>query len=132
MASTPKKFQQYFGLDLVDEGTERTLWTHKPSAWEDLFNKVQEFAKNGKVASVSSMFNGIFACPLRAVPKGPSEIQTFLTAKGQHIQHWIMLVPMPADIDFKEYIHEFISKFQAVCKKPFIRAGYKNWCRRNY
>ena len=126
LVSVPKKTQQYFGLDLIEEDTERTVWTHKPSVWQDLFEGVQEVAKTGQVVAISTMFNGILACPVREVPNGPNEIQTFKTAKGQNIQHWIMLVPMPADIDSSEYIPAFLSKFQALCKKPFIRSAYKS------
>ena len=71
------------------------------------------------------MFKGILACPVRAIPNGPNETQTFKSPKGQNIQHWIMLVPMPADIEPSKYIPKFISKFQDLCKKPFIRSAYK-------
>ena len=33
---------------------------------------------------------------------------------------------MPADIDLFEYIQQFISKFQALAKKAFIRSAYKS------
>ena len=42
------------------------------------------------------------------------------------IQHWIMLVPMPLDGDYMEYIPRFISQFQELWKKPYIRLAYKN------
>lgn len=121
-----KKTHQYFGLDLVEEGTERTYWTHKASVWQDLFISVKELAKTGQVMNISAMFNGVLSCPVRAVPNGPNEIQTFQSGKGQKIQHWIMLVPMPSDIDATCYVQEFLSSFQVLCKKPFIRSAYKS------
>src|SRR5687767_15688319 len=81
-------------------------------------------AAEGKVAPISDMFNGILACAVRADPNGPSEMKTFKSAKGQHIQHWIMLVPMPPDIDSSEYIPLFIRTFQSLCKKSTIRSAY--------
>ena len=36
-----------------------------------------------------------------------------------------MLVPIPPDIDSLEYIPLFISNFQTLCKKPYIRSAYK-------
>ena len=72
------------------------------------------------------MFNGVLACPVYAVLNGENEKQVFKSAKGQSIQHWILLVPMPVEIDISEYIPLFISKFQALCKKPFIRLAYKS------
>ena len=33
---------------------------------------------------------------------------------------------MPADRDSSEYIPEFIVKFHALCKKPFIKFAYKS------
>jgi hypothetical protein len=125
LASVVKKKQQYFGLDLVEEETERTVWTHKPSTWQCLFETVHEFAETGKLAAISTMFNGILASPVRAVPNGPNEIKSFRSQKGQIIQHLIMLVPMPADIDSSEYIPQFISKFQDLSKKQFIRSAYQ-------
>jgi hypothetical protein len=121
-----KKVHQYFGLDLVEDGTERTIWTHKASVWQQLFESVQDLAKTGQVASISKMFHGIIACPVRAVPNGPNDIETFRSVKGQNIQHWIMLVPMPIDIDSSEYISQFIATFQGLCQKPFIRSAYKS------
>jgi hypothetical protein len=123
--SIPKK-NQFFGLDLVEEETERTVWTHKASVWQDLFASVKDLAQKGKVMPISSMFDGILACAVRAVPKGPSVIQTFRSNKGQNIQHWIMLVPMPSDIDLLEYIPKSISNFHSLCGKPFIRSAYKS------
>ena len=124
--STVNNSQKYFGFDLVKDNTERTIWTHKASVWTDLFSSVQELAKTSQAETISEMFNGIFTCAVRADPKGSNEIQTFRSNKGQNIQHWIMLVPMPADIDYSEYIHLFIGSFQHLCKKQFIRSAYKS------
>ena len=118
--------QQYFGLDLVEEESERTFWAHKASIWQNVFESVQEIAKTGQVDAISDIYNGILACPVRAVPKGPNDIKTFKSGKGQNIQHWIMLVPMPTDVDFSEYIADFISNFQALCQKTFIGSAYKS------
>ena len=126
IASDSRRTVQYFGLDLVEEKNKRTYWTHKPSVWQDLFQTVQETAKTGKIVAISDIFNGILACPICAVPNGENEKQVFKSVKGQTIQHWILLVPMPVDIDSSEYIPLFISKFQALCKKPFIRSAYKS------
>jgi hypothetical protein len=117
--------QQYFGLDLIEEGTERTFWTHKPSVWQVVFTSVLELAKSDPGIAINNMFNGILACPVRAIPNGPNQTQTFQSVKGQNIQHWIMLVPMPVDAEHSKYIPNFISKFQDLCKKPFIRSAYK-------
>ena len=71
------------------------------------------------------MFNGILACPVRAIPKGPNNTKTFQSVKGQKIQHWILLVPMPADVDFRSFIQKNLSGFQSLCKKPSVRSAYK-------
>ena len=60
------------------------------------------------------------------MPNGPNDIEIFMSVKGQNIQHWIMLVPMPADIDSFEHIPQFITSFQALCKKAFLKSTYKN------
>ena len=125
-SSVAKATQQYFGLDLVDEDKERTYWTHKPSVWQTLFASIMDLAKTGKVAPISSTFSGILSCPVRAHPNGPNDIETFKSGKGQNIQHWIMLVPMPSDIDYSEYIPLFLSKFQALYQKPYIKSAYKS------
>ena len=110
LSSVSNKTQQYFGLDLVDDQTERTIWTHKASIWKGLFESVHELAQAGQVAAISKMLNEILACPVRAVPNGPNETQTFRSAKGQNIQHWIMLVPMPGDVD-QLHIPQFLYMF---------------------
>jgi len=61
-----KKFWQYFGLDLVEERTERTIWTHKPSVWETVFRSVQECAETAQVLPHCNMFDGILVVPVRA------------------------------------------------------------------
>ena len=115
----------YFGLDLVEEETERTIWTHKASVWKDIVQSIFELTESGGAChNINQIFQGMLACPVRAVPKGPNEPETFKSAKGQSIQHWIMLVPMPADIDPSEFIPLFISEFTALSKKGFIRSAY--------
>ena len=91
-----------------------------------MFETVQEVAKTDKSVAFSDLFNGILSCPVWAFPKGPNEIKTFKSVKGQNIQHWIMLVPMPVDIDSMEYIQQFIWCFLALTKKPYIRSAYKS------
>jgi len=117
---------QYFGLDLVDEDKERTHWTHKASVWQNIFSSIIDLAKTGQVPPISPAFDGILSCPVRAEPNGPNEIETFRSGKGQNIQHWIMLVPMPSEYDYSEYIPLFLSKFQALFKKLYIQSAYKS------
>jgi len=95
---------QYFGLDLIEAESERTIWTHKPAIWKELFESVEEFDKTGQFEPISTMFHGVLSCPLRAIPKGPNDTQFFISSTGQKIQHWIMLIPMPADCVPFEYI----------------------------
>ena len=115
----------YFGLDLVEEETEKTVWTHKASVWKDIIQSIFELAKCGKTAqSINGIFKGMLACPVRADPNGPNEPETFKSAKGQIIQHWINVIPMPADIDTSEFIPLFISEFTSLSKKAFIKSAY--------
>ena len=105
---------------------KRTYWTHKASVWKDLFELILDLNAKGKdVLPISEQFNDILAGGVRDIPNGPNQIHTFETAKGQNIQHWIMLVPMPADIDSSEYIPTFIAKFQALCRQLYIRSAYQ-------
>ena len=123
--SLSKKAFSYFGLDLVVEETERTVWTHKPGVWKDIVQSVFELAAIGAACqSISKIFQGLLACALRDIPKGPNEPKTYNSANGKTFQHWIMLVPMPADIDTSEYIPLFISEFTSLSKKAFIRSAY--------
>ena len=126
LTSFAKISQQYFGLDLVDEDKDRTHWTHKASVWQTLFASVIEMTKTGQVAPISPVFDGILSCPVRAEPNGANVTKTFKSVKGQNIQHWIMLVPMPPEMDYSEYIPLFLSKFQALYKKPYIQSAYKS------
>ena len=123
-AFAPTNKIQFFGLDLIDEESERTYWTHKAGVWKTLFKSVQEIAATGKVEDLSEMFHGIDSCPVQA--KGSNEPEMFKSGNNKAIQHWIMLVPMPADIDPYEYIPKFLSEFQALCKKSYIRSAYKS------
>ena len=50
----------------------------------------------------------------------------FLSGKGQKIQHWIMLIPMPTDIDAASYVQVFLSSSQKLCKKQHIHSAYKS------
>ena len=105
-------------MDPIEEVNKRTVWTHnKASVWKDVFASVLELGQDGKVETISDMFNGITAGAIRAVPKGPNVTESFRSGKGVDIQHWIMLVPMPADVVSSEYVMEFISNFHDLCKK---------------
>ena len=112
-------------MDLAEEETERTVWTHIACVWKNIVQSLFELAKHGRTGqSINKIFYGLLACAVRAVPNGPNEPETFTTAKGQIIQHWIMLIPMPAEIDASEYIPLFISEFTSLSKKAFIRSAY--------
>ena len=78
-----------------------------------------------KLCQLVPCLNGILALPVRAVPNGPNEIHSFKSGKGQNIQHWIMLIPMPVDVNLSMYITEFITKFQALSINPFFKSAYK-------
>jgi hypothetical protein len=126
LTSFAKTTTHYFGLDLVDEDKERTHWTHKADVWKNLFEGVIEMAKIGQTERIDDAFDGILSSPVRAAPNGLNEIETFKSAKNKNIQHWIMLVPMPTDVDYSEYIPLFLSKFQDLYKQPYIQLAYKS------
>lgn len=118
--------EQFFGLDLLDEVNGRTHWTHKPSVWENLFISIKDLARTGDVVPISDVFNGVLSCGVRAVPNGDNEIRIYMSARKQTIQHWIMLVPMPSDREYSEYIPEFLCQFQELYHKPYIQSAYKS------
>lgn len=123
--SVSAKSIAYFGLDLVEEESERTVWTHKPSVWRDVVNSIFELAHNSGVSPcIKTIFKGMMAVGVRAGPDNPNEIETFKSYGGKNIQHWILLIPMPADIDSSEYIQIFISELAALAKKTMIRDAY--------
>ena len=117
---------QYLGLDLIDEDKERTYWTHKATAWESLFSSVIDLAQTGEVDPIGPEFDGILSCPVQAEPNGPNETKTYKTAKGHSFQQWIMLVPMPTNKNYSEYIPLFLSKFQALYQQTMIQSAYKS------
>ena len=95
----------------MEEGSGRTFWAHKAKVWENLFESVLGFAKNVQCDPISDMFHGVLSCPVKTFPNGPNKTRTFQPVKGQKIHQWILLVPMPADVDFMNYIKEFLSCF---------------------
>lgn len=111
---------------MIEQGHDRTYWTHTAKVWERLFESVQEFAKNGQVAPISSMFDGILSCPQRAEPKGSNSVKSFTTPSGHSIHQHLMLVPMPADTDYYKFIPNFLSTFHDMCKEIYIRAAYES------
>ena len=124
--SFAKSTQKYFGLDLVEEEKERTYWTHKASVWQDLFEGINHIAETENIDGIGNEFDGIFAAGLQAEPKGPNEIKTFKTSNNKYIQQWILMVPMPIELEYFKYIPKFLSQFQSLCKMPLIQSGYKS------
>ena len=82
-------------------------------------------AKTSKAVPIRHMFKGILDSAVRKDPKGASEMESFTTPKGQKIQHWILLIPMPAETDPYHYIPKFIQTFQDLSKNPVIKSAYK-------
>ena len=83
-------------------------------------------AKKGQCDPISDMFNGVLSCPVRAIPNGSNKIRAFQSVKGQKIQHWILLVPMAADVDFMNYIKKILSCFHQLSKKTIVKLAYKS------
>src|SRR3954470_22789276 len=100
---------------------ETTYWTHKATAWQNVFSSLIDLEQTGEFDPIGSEFDGILSCPVQEVPNGPNEIKTFKTAKGHYFQHWIMLVPMPTNKNYSEYISLFLSKFQALYQQTMIQ-----------
>lgn len=125
LPSNSKVTKQYFGLDLVDEEKERPYWTHKASVWQNLFTGINDLVTTKDADPIDSAFDGILYCPLQETPNGPNENKSFMSALGKPIQMWIMLVPMPTDIDHSEYIPQFLGKLHALSKKTYIQLAYK-------
>jgi hypothetical protein len=126
VTSFVKPTHQYFGLDLVDEDKDRTYWTHKASVWQDLFALVNDLAKTQQAAPTKPAFEGILSCPVCAIPNGPNEIKTFMSGNHKNIQYWIMLICMPADMGYTEYVPIFLHHLQALSKRADIRSAYKS------
>ena len=124
--SSAEPTHSYFGLDLVDEDTGRTHWTHKASVWKDVFESIFEVANIQRTSPISPKFEGILACPVRAVPNGPNDIKTFKTSKSRFFQHWIMLVPIPSNMDCSQFIPAFLKEFKELYKMTFIKSAYKS------
>ena len=82
-------------------------------------------AKIGRADEISPIFEGILARPMQANPHGPSETKSFKTAAGKPIQHWIMLVPMPSETTYSQYIPHFLREFQALYQMDVIKSAYK-------
>ena len=65
-------------------------------------------------------------CGVHAVSNGPNEIKTFRSTSHKSIQHWIMLVPMPSNLDYSEYVPQFLKEFKDLYKMPYIKSAYKS------
>ena len=91
-----------------------------------LFASVKEMAKTDKARPIHSIFDGILSCPLCAAPNGPNDVKTFKSANHANIQHWIMLVPMPSERVYSEYINNFLKQFQHLYQQTYIQSAYKS------
>jgi len=124
--SFAKSSKQSFALDLINEEKETTYWTHKSTAWQNVFSVLIDLEQTGGVYPIGSEFDGILSCTVQTVPNGPNEIKMFKSASGHPFQHWIMLVPMPTNKKYSEYIPLFLRKFQALYQQTVIQSAYKS------
>ena len=82
---TDNEKYQVFAIDLVENKSDGTVWTHKPDAWSKVFQMDEELTEEDGGHTIEPFFYSLQATCPRSVPKGPNIRKQLHTKNGKTV-----------------------------------------------
>jgi hypothetical protein len=115
---------QVFAIDLVENKTDNTLWTHKPEAWCSLFQIDEELTHENGGQRIDNFFYCLqFASP-RSEPKGPNVKKQLHTKNGKTIDCQLLWGMIKCTPDTEATLTAEIVKFSTLASNQSVQEAY--------
>jgi hypothetical protein len=115
---------QVFAIDLVENKTDNTVWTHKPDAWKQVFQVDEDLTSEDGDQRIDPFFYSLEkACP-RSVAKGPNVKKQLVTKNGKTVDFqnlWGMIKCTP---DTEATLKDELVKFSILASDQSVQEAY--------
>jgi hypothetical protein len=115
---------QVFAIDVLENRNGNTLWTHKPSAWQDIFTMDQSLSQEQGGHNIDPFFYSLRYTFRRNVPKGPNQKKTLTTNNNRMIECQVLWGLIIAEDNTEERLKTEAMKFAQLASDQNIQAAY--------
>ena len=115
---------QVFAIDVVENKTGNTLWTHKPDAWSKLFQLDEELAVEDGGHNIDPFFYSLQATCPRSVPKGPNVRKQLVTKNGKTVDFQLLWGMIKCISDTQAKLELELAKFTILANDKDIQQAY--------
>lgn len=115
---------QVFAIDLVENRSNNTLWTHKPSAWEQVFNMDRTLSQGDGGHNIDEFFYNLRSTFRRNIPKGPNMKKTLITKNSRVVDCQILWGMVVCTDNTEDMLTTEIAKFLDLARNQAIQQAY--------
>jgi hypothetical protein len=125
LSVSDKQAYQIFALDLIENKSSNTLWTHKPSAWERVFKMDKSLpSEEGGHNIVDEFFYSLRSTFRRNISKGPNIKKTIVTKNQRVVDCQILWGMINCTDNTENKLKTEILKFSNLASNPAIQQAY--------
>ncbi len=121
---TDNEKYQVFAIDLVENKTDCTVWTHKPDAWSKLFQMDEELAVEDGGHAIEPFFYSLQATCPRSVAKGPNLKKQLHTKNGKTVDCQLLWGMIKCTPDTQAKLQLELVKFSTLASDKEIQQAY--------
>jgi hypothetical protein len=115
---------QVFAIDLVDNRTGQTAWTHKPEAWLQLFATDQDLSVDEGGHRADPFFHNLLVGHQRSQAKGPNVLKQVTTKNNKTIDFQVLWGMIKCTDDTEATLKSELKKFSTLASDPEIQEAY--------
>jgi hypothetical protein len=116
---------QVFAIDLVENRTGQTLWTHKPDAWLQLFTTDKDLPSEEGGNRADPFFHNLLVGYQRSQPKGPNLQKQVTTKNNKTIDYRVLWGMIKCTDDTEATLKTELMKFSTLASDREIQEAYK-------
>jgi hypothetical protein len=116
---------QVFAIDLVENRTGQTLWTHKPDAWLQLFTADHDLSLEEGGHRADPFFHNLLVGYQRSKPKGPNVQKQVTTKNNKTIDYRVLWGMIKCTDDTEATLKTELMKFSTLASDHEIQEAYK-------
>lgn len=121
---TDNKKWQVFAIDLVENKTDCTVWTHKPDAWSKLFQMDEDLSEEEGGSTIEPFFYSLQAACPRSLAKGPNIRKQLTTKNGKTVDCQLLWGMIKCTPDTEATLKLELAKFSTLASNQGIQQAY--------
>jgi hypothetical protein len=121
---TDNEKYQVFAIDLVENKSDSTVWTHKPDAWSKLFQMDEELTEEEGGHTIEPFFYSLQATCPRSEAKGPNVRKQLHTKNDKTVDCQLLWGMIKCTTDTEATLKVELVKFSTLASNQGIQQAY--------